>query len=435
MYILIGLQFLFNFQLCNLEDFVRLPLEQKTMVANFRVHKSRMLFVIYLFPLFFALCSVDNDQDQNSVSGCELTLVQVYAMSGNWSTPVVCYVFIAFLVSSFLVVLLRKDKTSSKSRDDKSNFSNVQNKVIKCGDLCNQNNSENPLSNIYGRELIWSGVWNSRNCVFRLIKFPKHITHIARANAYIANVTKLRTINHPHVINNLKVFISKPCNDQVIEVLTIFENYVLTNNTYVKHQKQILTSGGFYIDALIQIASALEYMHHVHVVHGDVRPANIVLDTENEVLTAKLISLFRSCIVDMDQRQLVQQYWNRNRQRDAVIQYDCLYQAPEALDNDKITYKMDVFAFGITMLEYSLLCEHNKMIRDELINFDLDHICESYAPNNIRNIIQRCIDSDSSLRPSMQQVRIELVQTRYGNRLSTQSRILGHRGEVIAMCL
>ena len=104
-----------------------------------------------------------------------------------------------------------------------------------------------------------------------------------------------------------------------------------------KHRKKII----------IDIARGLTYLHEEcrqKIAHLDIKPHNILLD---ENFNAKISDFGLSRLVDCDQSQVV-----------TTMRGTPSYMAPEWLSS-VITEKVDVYSFGIVLLE--ILCGRRKL--------------------------------------------------------------------------
>ncbi|KAI9208233.1 kinase-like domain-containing protein, partial [Polychytrium aggregatum] len=95
---------------------------------------------------------------------------------------------------------------------------------------------------------------------------------------------------------------------------------------------------------LFQVASGMSYLHGKHVVHGDLKAANVLLDEARSAVVSDFgLSRTKHTSASMD----------RNRTYNTIVGTEG-YMAPELLDDENpsgTTMKTDVYAFAITMYE------------------------------------------------------------------------------------
>ncbi len=89
--------------------------------------------------------------------------------------------------------------------------------------------------------------------------------------------------------------------------------------------------------------------------------------------------------------------------------------APELLDEADYDEKVDVYSFGISMLECLLRETMNQSIETEIIAtsqygiFKRPLVPDAIGlPNNFKELILRCIDVDPEMRPSAATIALEL---------------------------
>ncbi|XP_014675697.1 PREDICTED: tyrosine-protein kinase JAK2-like [Priapulus caudatus] len=85
-----------------------------------------------------------------------------------------------------------------------------------------------------------------------------------------------------------------------------------------------------------QVASALEYIHGEHIAHLDIKPANIVVSSDD---TCKLTDF--GCSQKLGE--------NLTATQDKTLQGTTIYRAPELLMGADVTPKADVYSFGMTL--------------------------------------------------------------------------------------
>jgi serine/threonine protein kinase len=163
-----------------------------------------------------------------------------------------------------------------------------------------------------------------------------------------------------------------------------------------------------------QVARGLEYCHGQHVVHGDIKPENILVNDAFDLAkicdfgTAKIKHPYR------DTRSLTHS--------SAMLKGTWYFIAPEHLnDFSTLDYLCDIYSFGMTLWRIF----HQDVAQSQIqkifsTNFDVlrkqvqDNVrppMGTKIPPKLSSLIQRCWDNDRAMRPqSMSEICYELDQ-------------------------
>jgi len=154
---------------------------------------------------------------------------------------------------------------------------------------------------------------------FVAIKFPKP-TRIQSQEAFIQEARRLAKLNHPGIVSVYDVgrdegscfFVS-----ELIEGGTLEE--LLNNKSYTEKQA---------IESVIQIADALAYAHNQHIIHQDIKPANILIDKNGRALLADF-----------------------GINRSALSTGTLKYMSPEQLNGIACDGRTDIYSLGVVLHE------------------------------------------------------------------------------------
>lgn len=132
------------------------------------------------------------------------------------------------------------------------------------------------------------------------------------------------------------------------------------------------------LELMARAAEALHYAHGQHVVHRDVKPANIMYDRETDALK----------ITDFGIARLT----DSSRTKTGIILGTPSYMSPEQLAGTNVTGQSDLFSLGVTL--YQLLTG-NPPFRADSIPRLMQKIAHERHPSvrEVRDDLPACIDS------------------------------------------
>ena len=184
-------------------------------------------------------------------------------------------------------------------------------------------------------------------------------------------------IRHP----NLVQFIAASSDQMVI--LTELMSKSLHDHLY-EHTPKIPPET-FRVSVSLDVAKALHYLHHMKpdpIIHRDISSANVLLE----------------CLTADTYKAKVSDYGTLNIEKKITTKSPGCppYSAPEAQEPSKQSVKMDIFSFGVLVLEQCTAVFPDKDARASMII--------SIKETKWKDLINKCIHFDPTQRPKMSQI-------------------------------
>lgn len=198
----------------------------------------------------------------------------------------------------------------------------------------------------------------------------------------------LKSISHPHIVKFQEWFEMKNEEEEYIVIIMEYcENGDLL--TYATNQKTCNKT--LLKTIVIEFLEAVQYLHHKGISHGDIKPENVLLDSN---FSPKLCD-FGFC--------------NTNLIADDDSKNGTLYySAPELfMEGDYNTLKADIYAIGITLYSLEALRFPFKDGSDEFIMKQIIQNKLSISndlDNQLRQLVIRCTDLNPASRPNISDI-------------------------------
>lgn len=151
--------------------------------------------------------------------------------------------------------------------------------------------------------------------------------------------------------------------------------------------------------AAIQLAEVLASMHNRDVVHGDLKPDNVLMSRDGQLQIADPLGNGGGCTLRYTgNRGGTPGYW-----------------APEIAGGGPMSKEGDVFSYGATLFHLA-----TGRRPDDGCNLD-PWAAEVAVPRDLRDLICSCVDSNPASRPSMRQV-LATLRPKYAKKLAPASK-------------
>src|SRR5216684_7866043 len=174
-------------------------------------------------------------------------------------------------------------------------------------------------------------------------------------------------------------------------------------------------------DVILQIASALHHIHHLGIIHLDLKPSNILVDERGR---AKIMDFG----VAVESRQVL----------DRQIRGSLHYMPPEVLKQDRVDSRADLYSLGMTLYETvtGALPGYGKP-SIEVIRMHLDEevrppsSINPSVPPELEQIIMRLLEKDPRHRYASAAALLHAVAIAAGKKADAGEMLVG-RGELFA---
>jgi Nif-specific regulatory protein len=174
-------------------------------------------------------------------------------------------------------------------------------------------------------------------------------------------------------------------------------------------------------DAVLQIASALHHIHHLGIIHLDLKPSNILVDERSK---AKIMDFG----VAVESRRVL----------DRQIRGSLHYMPPEVLKQDRVDSRADLYALGMTLYETvtGALPGYGRP-SIEVIRMHLDEeirppsSINPRVPPELEQIIMKLLEKDPRHRYASAAALLHAVAVAAGKKADAGEMLVG-RGELFA---
>ncbi|MFY9826187.1 MAG: serine/threonine-protein kinase, partial [Thermoanaerobaculia bacterium] len=166
--------------------------------------------------------------------------------------------------------------------------------------------------------------------------------------------------------------------------------YVRGTNLKLLLQGDQPLSLSFVLDAIAQVGDALDYAHSNRVVHRDVKPANILITTDNKVKITDF------GIARLDSSNLTQE---------GQLLGTPNYMAPEQIQGKEVDHRADLFSLGVVL--YEMLTRHKPFSGENLTVVSHRIVYDHFTPPQefvkdlapgLEPILMRALEKDPARR-------------------------------------
>jgi serine/threonine-protein kinase len=208
-------------------------------------------------------------------------------------------------------------------------------------------------------------------------------------------------LNHPHIATVYDVF---PAGNELFLVMEYIDGQTL-------HERMESPIGlAEFCDIALQCAEALAAAHEKDILHGDVKPANIMLTRKGEVKVCDFgLARRASSVFDGSETASVRR----------GIMGTPAYMAPEMFLERTVDLRSDIFALGVVF--YEMLAGHNPFKSEGMIH-TLDRV-RGHAPLSLRRL-------NSAVPAKLAAIVSKMIEKEPANRYSSMEGVITDLREV-----
>ena len=206
---------------------------------------------------------------------------------------------------------------------------------------------------------------------------------------YSNEIDILKILDHKQIIKIHKTYIDE-YNKGVIE-LKYYKDGDLLNyiNKYVRKQDSEFTADKKQL-MFTKLLSPFIYCHEQNVIHGDIKPENVVLDDTTPVLIDFGLSIYNSEFSNHKHNQVINH----------PTQGTDIYMAPEVKDN-LIGPCSDIFSLGVLLYQ---LFTNERPYYNDTINLTESIIKENDIPIHIQTLLYDMLQQNYTIRPTIHDI-------------------------------
>ncbi|XP_004963555.3 uncharacterized protein LOC101774845 [Setaria italica] len=233
----------------------------------------------------------------------------------------------------------------------------------------------------------------------------------ADADAVGAEVPLLTLVSHPNVAHCRYCF-----HDEDKREFFLLMDELMTKDL-ASHVKEVNSAKRrvplplvVVVDAMLQIARGMEYLHSKKIYHGDLNPTNVLVKARHADahLHVKVTGFGQSVVAAASPRPSPRASANANANNASAAANPCIWYAPEVLEQEaaRCSEKADVYSFAMVCFELltgKIPFEDNHLQGEHMsknIRAGERPLFPFQAPKYLTSLTKRCWHGDPAQRPA-----------------------------------
>ncbi|CAH3146938.1 unnamed protein product [Pocillopora meandrina] len=237
---------------------------------------------------------------------------------------------------------------------------------------------------------------------YTMIKESSRVVEKIRSEDELYHET-LKKLSHQNISISILL---KRCSPE-IQIISMEGKFGNLKDYVLSGRKGGSCEKGALVTFLSQVASALDYLHTMHIVHGNLRAEHVIVESSNQV---KVTRLGRSRRLSTRPNEET----SKDCEESADMPPDATrWSAPEVISQGRYSHASDVWSFGVLAWElFAAFYDSNIMPRQTIpyYNHTNDEILQSIKKNQqlqkplscpdwIHFVIQECCSYEAKERP------------------------------------
>jgi len=203
-------------------------------------------------------------------------------------------------------------------------------------------------------------------------------------------VRALRAIRHANVVRFIGICKK---NDDEIYIVTEYISGGELKKLLLDLTKKL--SWKMLISMLLDVANAMEYIHENNMLHRDLKSSNLLIAEDYSIKVADFgVSRFMDTSISSK---------GMTRPKMMTQCGTWCYMAPEVLRSEEYNEKVDIFSFGIVLVEAVTRKDAENIPRTSSFGVDFEQLTEfvpADCPEDLLNLMEECCAIQPHIRPS-----------------------------------